>query len=212
MTKRRTASWSASERAFLRRLDSPAKIQTFLDGIPYSSDPIYRSPRSVMRDRRAHCFDGALLAACALDRLGHPPPLVDLRAVRDDDHVLAIFERHGHLGAIAKSNFVGLRYREPIFRNLRELALSYFEGYYNVAAEKTLRAYSVPLDLRALGRLWMTEDAALEAIASRLDAIRHFPLITPAMERSLSTTDSRSFAAGMLGINEAGLYKPDGKA
>jgi hypothetical protein len=212
MVKPLDPTFRREELRLLRPLSSPERIQAFLDEVPYSADPIYRAPRSVMRDRKAHCFDGALFAACALRRIGHTPRLVDLRAVRDDDHVLAIFERHGHFGAIAKSNFVGLRFREPVFRNLRELALSYFEVYYNTLAEKTLRAYSMPLDLRPFDRLgWMTEDAGLAAIAKKLDAIRHFPLVSKAMIAGLARVDERSFKAGLVGVNEAGLYRPDGK-
>jgi hypothetical protein len=201
----------ARERAALSRLTSPQRIQEFLDGVAYTGDPIYRSPRSVIRDRRAHCLDGALLAAAALRRLGHPPLLVDLRAVRDDDHVIAVFRRRGRLGAIAKSNFVGLRFREPIFRSIRELALSYFEPFYNIAGEKTLRAYSVILDLRSLGRPdWTVRDEAIDPIARKLDSIRHYAIAPPEAIAELSSVDPRSYRAGLVGVNEAGLYRPQG--
>jgi len=201
--------WTAPERAAFGRLRSVERIQAFLDRIPYSSDPFYRCPRRVLRDRRAHCFDGALFAAAALRALGHPPLLVDLRAVRDDDHVLAVFRRRGCWGAVAKSNFAGLRFREPIHRTLRELALSYFESYYNVAGEKTLRAYSRPVDLRAFDRLrWTTLDDGLERIAERLDSARHHPLLTGAMVASLAKVDARSYRAGLAGADPAGLYRP----
>ena len=134
-------------------LDSPVAIQAFLDAIPYSAEEVYRSPASVLRDRMGHCFDGALFAAAALRRLGHPPRIVDMIAVRDDDHILAVYKRFGCWGAVAKSNYVGLRFREPIYRSLRELVLSYFELFYNVAGEKTLRAYTVPLDLSGFDRI-----------------------------------------------------------
>ena len=209
MPIRSLSSWSRAERSLFGRLTSPDRIQDFVDGVPYSADPIYRSPRSVMRDRKAHCFDGALFAACALREIGQRPRLVDLGAVRDDDHVIALFERDGHLGAVAKSNFVGIRFREPIFRSVRELALSYFESYYNVDGEKTLRSFSVPLDLSTLDHLdWMRSDDGLEVIASRLTSIRHFPMLTPALERSLVRVDDRSYKAGLMGVNEAGLYRP----
>lgn len=201
--------WTPDEMAVLDALTSPDRIQAFLDGVEYSADPYYRSPRSVLRDRKAHCFDGALFAAAALRRLGHAPLLVDLRAWRDDDHVIAIFRRDGHVGAVAKSNFVGLRYREPIFRNLRELALSYFPAYYNLDGEMSLREYSIPLDLRRFdGINWMTSDDRLEEIATRLDRIRHYPLLTPAMIASLAPIDRRSYEAGMLGTNMAGVFVP----
>lgn len=201
--------WTPRERAVLARLTTPGKIQAFLNSIPYSADPVYRCPRSVMRDRKAHCFDGAVFAAAALRRIGFHPVLVDMRAVRDDDHILTVFSRYGSLGAIAKSNFVGLRFREPIFRGYRELVLSYFEVFYNIDGEKTLRAYSVPLDLRAFEKLaWRIEDSAMAKIASRLDSLKHFRLLTPRMEAGLEPMDDRSLRAGLLGVNEAGLYRP----
>jgi hypothetical protein len=200
--------WNKKELRLLTQLKCPEKIQAFLDSIEYSSDSFYRSPRSVMRDRKAHCFDGALFAACCLEMLGHPPLIIDLRAVRDDDHILAVYEMNGHWGSVAKSNFVGLRYREPIFRSLRELVLSYFEVYYNLEGEKSLREYSIPLDLRRMNDLcWRTDDSRLEIIAERVDNIRHFRLLTLAMEAALAPIDRRSYEAGMVGVNRAGLYK-----
>ena len=120
--------------AVARVLKTPAAIQAFLDETPYSAENRYRCPLSVVRDRKAHCFDGAVFAAAMLRRLGHPPLIVDLLPnERDDDHMLALFRVDGLLGAVAKSNFSGLRYREPICRSLRELILSYFEDYFNAA-------------------------------------------------------------------------------
>jgi hypothetical protein len=205
----RSGPWTRAELAVLDRLTGPFRIQRFLDRLPYSADPFARCPRSVLRDRKANCFDGALFAAAALRRLGHPPLLVDMRAVRDDDHIIAIFRRGEHIGAVAQSNYVGLRYREPVFRTVRELVLSYFEDFFNVDREKTLRAYSRPLDLSRFDALsWETSDEGLEEIASSLDTVRHFPLLSRHQAESLSKLDERSYKAGMLGINRAGLYKP----
>ncbi len=202
-------SFSAAEEAQFASLDTPFKVQQFLDSIPYSGDEIYRCPRSVLRDRKAHCFDGAVFAAAALRRLGHPPLLLDQRAVRDDDHVLALFRNNGCFGAVAKSNFTGIRFREPVFRSLRELVMSYFEMFFNVEGEKSLRAYSLPVRLERFDGLhWETVDETMDVIADRLDSIRHFPLLTEEMERFLSPVDGRSLKAGMLGVNEAGLYRP----
>jgi hypothetical protein len=201
--------WSPAELRILEGLSDPFRIQSFLDTIPYSADPIYRCPRSVLRDRKAHCFDGAVFAASALRRLGAKPLLVDLRAERDDDHVLALFRRNGRIGAIAKSNFVTLRFREPLFRNVRELALSYFEFYYNVKAEKTLRAFSDAVDLRSFDRLgWEHSDAAMDVIAKKLDAARHYRLLTRADVRKLAPVDRRTYDAGLQGSVSGGLYKP----
>jgi hypothetical protein len=202
-------AFSASDRAFLRTLRSPIAIQGFLWDLPYSSDEFYRSPRSVIRDRKAHCFDGALFAAAALRRIGFPPLLVDIIPNnRDDDHVIALFRIDRQWGAVAKSNFAGLTYREPIHRNVRELVLSYFEQFYNVAKEKTLRAYSAPLNLaRFDGINWMGSDQHLQEVADALDRARKRKLLTPSMVRRLAHVDERSFRAGLMGSNPDGLFR-----
>jgi hypothetical protein len=201
---------SPQEQLMMSQLDSPEKVQAFLDTIPYSTESIYRCPLRVLRDRLAHCFDGALFAAAALRQIGYPPLILDMIPdSRDDDHILALYKKDGHWGSIAKSNFVGLRSREPIFRNLRELVLSYFEQYFNVEGEKTLRGYTVPLNLKAFDRgNWMTHDETMERIAEQLDKIRRFFLMTPQMIAGLSRVDERSLKAGLQGADEAGLYKP----
>ncbi|MFA4922189.1 MAG: hypothetical protein WC611_08675 [Candidatus Neomarinimicrobiota bacterium] len=201
---------TATELAVLNGLDSPLKIQTFLNETPYSTEAIYRSPLTVLRDRRAHCFDGALFAAAALRRLGYPPLIVEmLPNERDDDHLLAVYKRDNYWGAVAKSNFVGLRYREPIHRTLRELLLSYFEDYFNIAGEKTLRGYTLPLNLVTCDRWnWMTDDEHLDEIANRLDRQRRVTLLTPVMEQNLAPVDVRFLKAGLLGADQEGLYKP----
>jgi hypothetical protein len=198
------------ERASFEALKSPPEIQALLDAIPYSTDHFYRSPARVLRERRAHCFDGALLAAAALRQLGDPPLLVDIGAERDDDHLLAVFRRGRSWGAIAKSNFVGLRYREPVYRSVRELVMSYFEVFFNVLREKTMRSYTTPpLDLRAFdAQGWMTEDPPLEEIADALDRRRQVRILRPEQERALSPVDDRSFAAGMQGADADGLWAP----
>jgi hypothetical protein len=198
-----------AERDLFRALDSPARIQAYLDSIPYSPDPFYRCPRRVLRDRRAHCFDGALFAAAALRQLGFPPLVLDLYAERDDDHMLALWQRDGYWGALAKSNFAGLRFREAIYESLRELTMSYFEDFYNVEREKTLRGFALPLDLGELDALgWMERDDGLEELARRLDELDRTPLLTPKMIAGLSALDARSYRSGMLGTDAAGLYRP----
>jgi hypothetical protein len=201
-------AWTKQERAVLRRLSTPARIQEWLDAIPYRPEDDPGCPRRVLEERRANCYDGALFAAAALRELGHPPLLLDLWAVRDDDHVLAVFRAGGLLGAVAKSNFVGLRFREPIHRTLRELVLSYFEQYFNTAGEKTLRAYSGLLDLRRFDRYgWTFHDAPLQYVSDRLDALPHRALLTSRQERALTPVDPRSLEAGMLGTDPRGVYR-----
>jgi hypothetical protein len=195
------------------RLTSPRKVQDFLDGIPYSNELNYRCPLRVLHERTAHCFDGALFGAAAMRRLGHPPLIVNMLANdQDDDHMLALYRRNGHWGAIAKSNFAGLRFREPVYRTLHELVMSYFEEFYNVERKKTLRSYTVPLNLKAFDKLsWMTSDAPLERIGERLDEIRKVRLVTRRMIAGLSLVDERSYEAGLVGANQVALYQPSRK-
>lgn len=204
-----TFGFTAREAAFLRRLTPEWRIQKFLDDIDYDlSGTACRSPRRVLRERTVQCLDGALFAAAALRLQGHRPLVMDLEAVRDDDHVVAVFQRHGHWGAIARSNYSGLRFREPVFRTLRELALSYFESYFNLRREKTLRRYSAPVDLsRFDDRQWMTSEDDLWEIGAHLVHVRHFALLTPAMERDLGPVDRRLFAAGQLG-RQTSIVRP----
>jgi hypothetical protein len=195
----------AAERAVFRRLNTPEKIQHFLDhDVAYNKEPdgpTCGSPRRVLRERKAHCMEGALFGAAALRMLGYPPLLLDLEAVRDDDHVLAIFRQDGCWGAVAKSNYSGLRYREPVYRGLRELAMSYFEHYYNPRREKTLRNYSRPVNLRRFDSIhWMTAEEDVWAIPEYLMTIRHTPLVGPRAVRRLGRVDDRLFAAGLVGL------------
>src|SRR5213592_3996070 len=166
----------------LRSLRTPARIQRLLDDMPYHHGKTAWSPRLVLQHQTAHCLEGAIFAAAALRANGFPPLLMDLEAYRDDDHVLAVFRVDGHWGAIAKSNFSGLRYREPVYRNLRELAMSYFEHYYNHRREKTLRNYSRPVNLKRFDSMhWMTAEEDVWAIPEYLTTIYHMPLIHPRM-------------------------------
>jgi hypothetical protein len=201
---------TTNEKSVLEKMNHPEKIQTFLDAISYSTESIYRCPLRVLRERVAHCFDGALFAAMAMRRIGQPAIIMDLLPNhRDDDHVLALFKRDNYWGAVAKSNFTGLRFREPIYRTLRELALSYFEQYYNTSREKTLRAYTRSLNLEMFDHLdWMVSDQPSDLIARQLDGIRHFPLLTRSMISRLRSVDHRTYQAGLMAANKKGLFKP----
>jgi hypothetical protein len=201
------AGWTRSELAALRPLTTPGRIQAFVDALAYRSEDAPACPRRVLAERRAHCYDGALLAAAALRRIGHRPLLVDLQADRDDDHVLAVYRVRGAWGAVAKSNFAGLRFREPVHRSVRELVLTYFDDYFNLRGERTLRRYSVPFDLSRFDALgWTFRDDVLPGIAGWLDASRHHRLLSPAQERGLGRVDRRSMAAGMVGTDMAGVH------
>ena len=184
----------------LRALKTPTRIQQFVDAIPYQYADTAWSPARVLRERKGHCLEGALVAAAALRVNGFPPLLMDLEAVRDDDHVVALYREGGLWGGIAKSNFAGLRFRAPIYRTLRELALSYFEHYYNLRGERTLRTYSRPVNLARLDRLhWMTAEEDVWFVPEALIAAKHYPLFPHRIARALPRLDRRSFEAGMHG-------------
>jgi hypothetical protein len=189
------------ERSLYARLKTPERIQRFLsEECLYNKDSSCRGPRWVARERRAHCMEGSVFAAAALRLLGFPPLIWDLETVRDEDHVLAIFKRRDHWGAIAKSNYSGLGFREPVYRTLRELAMSYFDHYFNEAGEKTLRGFSRPVDLKRFDHLdWMTAEGDLWTIPEYLCTIPHTRLLRPGMDRSLARTERRVFEAGRLG-------------
>jgi hypothetical protein len=194
----------AREMRVLKSLKTAERIQRFLDTeIAYNKEPdgdTIRSPRRVLRDEVAHCFEGALLGAAALRVQGYPPLLLDLEATRDDDHVLAIFKQQGCWGAIAKSNYSGLRFREPVYRSLRELVMSYFEHYFNLAREKTLRNYSRPVNLARFDRIgWMTAEEDLWVISEHLEKIPHVALLRNGVGRRMARVDDRLFAAGLAG-------------
>jgi hypothetical protein len=192
------------------KLSSPVKIQNFLDSLPYSDEARYRCPRSVLQDNKAHCYDGAVFAAAALQMIGFPPLLVEmLPNDRDDDHILAVFRQGKSWGAIAKSNFVGLRYREPVYQSLRELIMSYFESYFNIAGERTLLGYTAPLNLNRFNKLdWPIDDYAMDVIGDALNGVRKYRIMTSAMTRKLTCVDKRSYKAGLLGSKHSGLFKP----
>jgi hypothetical protein len=191
------------EMAVLGKLTDPEKIQRFLDELAYNKEKggdTCRSPRRVLRDRLAHCMEGALLGAAALRVHGHQPLLLDLEGERDSDHVLAVFRVRGCWGAVAKSNFSGLRFRTPVYRTIRELAMSYFEHYFNLRAEKSLRRYSQPVSLKRFDPIrWMTTEENVWAVPEYLGTIPHRPVITPVQVRNLKRVDRRLFEAGLLG-------------
>jgi Transglutaminase-like superfamily len=184
----------------LRGLKTPALIQKFVDGLTYQYANTAWSPARVLRERKGHCLEGALVAAAALRVNGHPAQLMDLEGHQDDDHVVALYRERGLWGGIAKSNFAGLRFRAPIYRTLRELALSYFEHYYNLRGERTLRSYAGPVNLQRLdGEGWMTSEKNVWRVPELLIAARHYPLFPHRVARTLPRLDRRSFEAGMHG-------------
>src|SRR5580698_1931369 len=164
--KRESFGLSLQSLRTLRALKTPSQIQKFVDALEYQYADTAMSPQRVLRERKGHCLEGALLAAAAFRVNGYPPLLMDLESVRDDDHVLAIYRQHGLWGSVAKSNFAGLRFRAPVFRTPRELALSYVDHYYNLRGERTLRSYSAPVNLARLdSKHWMTSEEDVWCVA-----------------------------------------------
>jgi hypothetical protein len=192
--------FTPSELRKLRSLKTPTGIQKFLDDLPYNLRYDARSPKKVLCDRVASCLDGGIFAAAALRVIGFPPLIFDLEAEQDTDHVVAIFKVRGRWGAVAKSNFTGCRYREPVYRTLRELAMSYFNIYFNLRGERTLRRYSRPVNLARFDyRQWMTTEEPVWFIAEYLCDIPHIALLTSAMEKDLTRVDRRTVRAEMVG-------------
>lgn len=194
---------SKGEFAVLRRLDSPAKIHDFLfhlgQNFELDGRDTCHSVRSVLRLRRAHCIEGAMVAACAMWIHGEPPLLMDMQAVKDVDHVIALYRRGGCWGAYSKTNSFGLRGRDPVYRSLRELAITYFHEYTNKRGAKTLRTYSRPYDLRRMdASKWVTgEDGAWDLIDA-LEATRHYKLVTTRQTRLVRRADRFETKLGNL--------------
>ena len=177
------------------RLDSPAKIQNFLNALPYNhetSGETYMSPMRMLKEKKAHCFEGALFAAACLMYHGRKPLLLDLRTARGDtDHVVALYRDGAHWGAVSKTNHSVLRYRDPVYASVRELALSYFHEYFLDGGKKTLREYSAPFDLTDFKlESWLTTDENVVDIVNALDDSKHFKIMPPATAKKLRKADA----------------------
>jgi hypothetical protein len=204
-------SLTNSEKELLNGWRTPAQVQAFLDNTVYPAGDENRSPLEVLRMRTAHCLDGGLFAAAILRRLGFPPLILDLQPDpgKDDDHVLALFRIDDCWGAVAKSNYSGLRYREPVYRTLRELVMSYFEHFFNTKRQKTLRYYSRVINLARFDDSgWMVDPAGVDCIEDYLKNVDLKALLTTDQIARLSTVDQRSYEAGTLGTNPDGVFKP----
>ncbi len=192
--RREDLGLTRSEFATLERLDTPQKIQEFVSSLRSNFEvggQTCLSVREVLRQRRAHCIEGAMLAACALWIHGEPPLLLDLQAERDYDHVVALFRRNGCWGAISKTNPPVLRWRDPVYRTLRELAMSYLHEYANKRGHKTLRRYSRPFDLRRIDpKDWVTNGKNCWDIGDAIDGTVHYPLITSRQAKQLRRRDA----------------------
>ena len=200
--RREDLGLTRAEFAALERLSSPEKIQDFLHALTANFEiggQTCLSVREVLRRRRAHCIEGAMLAACALWVHGEPPLLLDMRAERDYDHVVALFRRGRCWGAISKTNPALLRWRDPVYRSLRELAMSYLHEYANKRSQKTLRSYAGPFDMRRFEpKLWVTNGKNCWDVGEMLDEMRHTPLVTKRQARTLRLRDAMERKAGAL--------------
>lgn len=184
----------------LRSLKDPHGIQRYLDDMPYHLADTAWSPRRVLRENTSHCLEGAIFAAAALRANGFPPLIWDLEAEHDTDHVLAIYQVKGYWGVVAKSNYTGCRYREPVYRSLRELAMSFFNLYFNLRRDRTLRTFSRPVNLARFDHLrWMTTEKPVWFVVDHLLEIHHYKLLRPGMAKRLHRIDERLFCAEVLG-------------
>jgi len=213
--RREDLGLTRAEFAALERLSTPQKIQAYLNATPINHEiggETVLSVREVLRQRRAHCIEGAMLAAAALWVHGEPPLVMHLDCHESDfPHVLTLFRRHGAWGAISKTNGAPLRYRDPIYRTLRELALSYFHEYSNKRGHKTLRSYSTSFDMRRLDPVdWVTSKKNCWTAHDRITDLRHYPLISRKQEKLLTKRDPfERKAAKLVEYPRPALTLPD---
>ena len=203
MNNHQDSGFTPKELRKLRSLKDPHGIQKHIEAMPYHLADTAWSPRRVLAENTSHCLEGAIFAAAALRANGYPPLIVDLEAEHDTDHVIAVYRIGGYWGSLAKSNYTNCRYREPVYRTIRELALSYFNGYINLRGERTLRRYSRPVNLARFDcERWMTTPKPIWFIVYHLLEIPHFKLFDDRAARRLHRVDRRSFAAETLGRAE----------
>ena len=200
--------WTTKERRILAPLRTPADIQRFLDEIAYDECGGAASPRHVMQTGRAQCFSGALFAAAALRELGYPPRLMWMDAAYDDGHCLAVYERDGLWGAVAKSNFTTLRSREPVYSYLA-LGLSYFDGFFNLYGKRTMRAFTEPIDLEPFERRgWRFAGDDLPYVDEAIDAAPRAWRLPRRLIKDIHPVSESLREAGLLGANPDGLWRP----
>jgi hypothetical protein len=195
-------SFTKKEKVLLQKLNTPAKMQDFLNSLPFNFEEngeTLKSPLFTMRKNKAHCFEGALLGAYMLSLHDFEPYLIHLKATKEDyDHVIAPFKIGKFWGALSKTNHAVLRYREPIYKNIRELALSYFHEYFLDDGRKTLRQYSSLFNLNTLGNNWVTSEKNLWVIDKKLDKIKHFDIVPKFYIKKLRKAEKIEIKAGKI--------------
>jgi hypothetical protein len=192
----------------IRKIKTPFDVQEFLFSMPYNAEERDRSPLNVVLDQQCHCLDGGFLATILLWKLGFKPLILDLTPAPalDDDHVLALYQLEGRWGAVAKSNFVQLGFREPVFKNPRELAMSYFEHFINTHKQKTLRGYTRPMDLSALDSTWMWDESEANRLYKKFYSRKPIPLITKSMAKRLNPVREKVFEAETIGTDMSWVF------
>ncbi|MBI5066389.1 hypothetical protein HZA97_09220 [Candidatus Woesearchaeota archaeon] len=207
MVDKKQNIWTPKERNLLETLDTPRKIQDYLDDIKYDPSDGARSPRITIKERKSHCFGGALLAAAALRYHGKPPLILDLECSKgeDEDHVLAIYKQNGYWGAVSKSKFAVIRFRDPVYKNLRELVMTFYEFFFNSKGKKTLRTYSNPIDLTKFDDDWMISENTLDNLEDHLFKIQHHNILTPKNVNAVNKVDQKLLELGFIGVDK-GMY------
>lgn len=201
--------WTSEEKRFFKSLSSPEKIQFYLDDLQYNPENAALSPRYVRLIGDAHCFEGGLLAAAALEFQGYKPQMVSLMAINDDDHVLTVYKTKHGWGCISKSNTTMLRGRDPVYRDIRELVMSYFDFYFNMEGDKALYAYSMPIDLNKYNQWeWRTTDKNLDKMGKSFNDIDHYEIVGEKILKKLPRAQEILKEACLLGADTSGLYKP----
>lgn len=200
--------WTARERRILAGLRTPAHIQSFLDELPYDEKGGAASPRTVMRNGKAQCYSGVLFACAALRELGHPPRLAWMDAVTDDGHCIALYQSGDLWGSVAKSNFTTIRSREPVYPYLA-LGLSYFEGFFNQFGKRTMRSFTVPIELEKFEpRGWRFDEGPLHYIDRAIDTAPRAWKLPRGSVKQISRVSEQLRKAGLLGANAEGLWRP----
>lgn len=191
---------TTAETRFLKKLNTPKKIQDYLETVPANFADTCYSPRTVLQKKKAHCVEGAVLAAAALMLNGHKPLLLDLRSAKNDqDHVVALYKQGKYWGAISKTNHSVLRYRDPVYASVRELAMSYFHEYFIDSGKKTLLEFSIPLDLTKYNeKNWMSDSEDLWYIAEALDNSKHFDMVPKQAQKQLRRADPIEIQVGKI--------------
>jgi len=205
-------NWTKTEIEFLKSFQSPWAIQGFLDSLIYNDEECCCSPRKVLLRNKAHCAEGAYTAASILRFMGYSPRIVDLRAINDDDHLITVYQygKEKKWGSLAKSNTTVLRSRDPVFKTLRELVMSYYQFYFNTNGEKSLISYSNPLLLtRFDSRAWEITEEDLDYIGQYIDKIFHHPILTADEKKIFPYASKDIVEACFMGAIENGLFRPE---